>query len=227
MDNLAKNTRQEWNWYYNTNTGELIQRQGTKFGTHKATINAIKFEEIRSKILPCLPQEAVPVTAVNFRITSIPIKSDYPINTNEDTPSTFDEYVDQLDDWERNLLRTTGNIRDTAEITSQIILSDKTYMVSDGGMINGYGSYGWIIANDDEITKGRGEAEGAQHLMQSFRAEGYGMLAALRYLLHAFTYTTNWPTNNKTIHIFCDNLALIQRIGWHEKRIVTTPKDIF
>jgi hypothetical protein len=60
---------------------------------------------------------------------------------------------------ERNLLQTTGNIRDTA---------DNTYIVSNGGMINGYGSYGWIIANDDEITKGRGEAEGAQYLMQSF-----------------------------------------------------------
>jgi hypothetical protein len=26
--------------------------------------------------------------------------------------------------------------------------------------------------------------------------------------------------------MYCNNLALIQRIGWHEKRIVTTPKDV-
>jgi hypothetical protein len=57
--------------------------------------------------------------------------------------------------------------------------------------------------------------------MQSFRAEGYGML-----VLHAFTYTNNWPKTNKTIHMYCDNLALVQKIGWHEKRIVTTPKDV-
>jgi hypothetical protein len=99
-------------------------------------------------------------------------------------------------------------------------------MVSDGGMVNGYGSYGWIIANDDKLTRGRGEAEGAEELMQSFRAEGYGMLAALRYILHAFTYTDNWSATNKPIHMYCDNLALVQRIGWHEKRIVTTPKDV-
>ena len=91
-------------------------------------------------------------------------------------------------------------------------------MVSDGGMINGYGSFGWIIANHEELTRGRGEAEGAKELMQSFRAEGYGMLAALRYILHAFTFTGNWPTTNKTIHMYCDNLALIQRIGWHKKK---------
>jgi hypothetical protein len=40
-----KNTQQERNWYYDTKTGELIQRQGTKFGTHKATTNATQFEE--------------------------------------------------------------------------------------------------------------------------------------------------------------------------------------
>jgi hypothetical protein len=60
--------------------------------------------------------------------------------------------------------------------------------------------------------------------MQSFRAEAYGMLAALRYILHAFTYTENWPDQEKTIHMYCDNLHLIKRIGWHEKRIVTTPR---
>jgi hypothetical protein len=63
--------------------------------------------------------------------------------------------------------------------------------------------------------------------MQSFRAEGYGMLAALRYILHAFKFNNNWPESNKTIHMYCDNLALIQRIGWHNKRITTTPKDVF
>jgi hypothetical protein len=100
-------------------------------------------------------------------------------------------------------------------------------MVSDGGMINGYGSYDWIIANDKELTRGRREeAEGAEELMQSFQAKGYGMLAALRYILHAFTYTGNWPENNKIIHMYCDNLALIQRIEWHKKRIVTTPTDV-
>jgi hypothetical protein len=26
--------------------------------------------------------------------------------------------------------------------------------------------------------------------------------------------------------MYCDHLALVQRIGWHAKRIVTTPKDV-
>jgi hypothetical protein len=97
-------------------------------------------------------------------------------------PTTFEEYADQLEKWEQNLLQTTGNVRDTLDITDRIKDSEKTYMVSHGGMINGYGSYRWIIANDTKITKGRREAKGAKELIQSFWAEGYGMLAALRYI---------------------------------------------
>ena len=135
--------------------------------------------------------------------------------------------MDTLEDWERNLLRTPGNVRDTRDVTDRINMNKKTYMVSDGGMVNGYGSYGWIIANNSDIQIGRGEAEGARNLMQSFRAEGYGMLAALRYILQAYTFTENWPTTPKSVHMYCDNLALIQRIGWHEKRIVITSIDVF
>jgi hypothetical protein len=72
-------------------------------------------------------------------------------------PDTLKDYIDQLDNWERKLLRTTGNVSNTEEKTTRIIKSEKTYMVSDGGMVNGYGSYGWIIANEQEITKGRGK----------------------------------------------------------------------
>jgi hypothetical protein len=171
---------------------------------------------------------AIPITVNDFNIDRIPRNQHWETTeTLQAEPDTFKDYIDQLDNWEKNLLRTTGNVRNTEEITTRIIESVKTYMVSDGEMVNGYESYGWIIANEQEITKGRGEAEGARNLMQSFQAERYGMLAALRYILHAFTFTKNWPEKAKTIHMYCDNLSLIQRIGWHEKRIVTTPKDVF
>jgi hypothetical protein len=57
-------------------------------------------------------------------------------------PTTLEEYVDKLDKWEWKLLQTTGNVRDTLDITARITNSEQTYMVSNGGMINGYGSYG-------------------------------------------------------------------------------------
>ena len=50
-------------------------------------------------------------------------------------------------------------------------------------MTQGYGTFGWIIEGASEIARGRSEAEGPPELMQSFRAERYGMLA----VLHNFT----------------------------------------
>jgi hypothetical protein len=205
----------------------LIHRQEDGFHIRNETDHPRQFEQEPSNIANCLPDDAIPVTERNFRIPSIPEK---PVCLDQEQvtekTSTFEEYIDRLGTWERNLLQKTGNTRDAHDVTARITESEKTYMVSDRGMINGYSSYGWIIANDEELTRGSGKAKGAEELMQSFRAEGYGMLAALRYVLHAFTYTANWPTSNKIIHMYCDNLALIQRIGWHEKRIVTTPKDV-
>jgi hypothetical protein len=62
--------------------------------------------------------------------------------------------------------------------------------------------------------------------MQSFRAEAYGMLAALRYILQTCTWNNSWPTTNKEITAYSDNLSLIQQISWHHQRIVTTPKKV-
>ena len=93
-------------------------------------------------------------------------------------------------------------------------------------MAKGYGSYGWIIElNRDTIIKGQGEAQGKRELMQSFRAEGYGMLAALRFLLRACEFNGTWPTENKKVTMHCDNMSLIQRIQWHSRRTTTTPKN--
>jgi hypothetical protein len=103
------------------------------------------------------------------------------------------------------MLRKTGNTRNVEDMVQSIIQSDATYMVSDGRLVNGYGSFGWIIANESELIKGRGKAEGFQELMQSFRAEGYGMLAALQYLWHAFKYSNITPATPKTINCCCKN----------------------
>jgi hypothetical protein len=40
-------------------------------------------------------------------------------------PTSIEDYVNTLEDWERNLLRITGNIRDTEDVTDQINTSGK------------------------------------------------------------------------------------------------------
>ncbi len=67
-------------------------------------------------------------------------------------------------------------------------------------MADGYGSFGWAIAIDDNTILGSGKAQGQRTLMQSFRAEVYVMLAALRFLLNTCKFEAKWPQNKKVIH---------------------------
>jgi hypothetical protein len=209
-----KQSRQEWDWYMDTTTDIMYKRTTNRYTTHQwKEAKGYLYNEESKEIVSQVPITALPVSQNEYRVTKQPVKSyqDAPAITE---PDSFNKYIDSLQDWERNLLRKTGNTRNVEDMVQSIIQSDTTYMVSNGGLVNGYGSFGWIIANKTELIKGRGEAEGFQELMQSFRAEGYGMLAALRYLWHAFKYSNITPaTAPKTINCYCDNLGLIQRIG--------------
>ena len=138
--------------------------------------------------------------------------------------TTFKQYISYLEPWDRHLLQDNQTI-DHTTLTDNIPTESMCTIVSDGGMADGYGSFGWAISIDHNTLLGRGEAQGQRDLMQSFRAEGYGMLSALRFLLHACTYSNTWPQHKKTIKTYCDNLGLIQRLRWHGKRTTTTPKN--
>ena len=47
--------------------------------------------------------------------------------------------------------------------------------------------------------------------MQSFRAKGYGMLAALRFIYRVLCeHEDTWPNTTTTVDLYCDNLALIK-----------------
>ena len=118
------------------------------------------------------------------------------------------------------------NTTNYEKLKTTILDLGRIYAVSDGGMAEGYGSFGWTIACEHELMTGRGEAEGPRVLIQSFRAEGYGMLAALRFIYRMCEHEDTWPNTTTTVDLYCDNLALIKRIGWHGKRITTTPKDV-
>jgi hypothetical protein len=131
------NTRQEWNWYVDTDTGELLAREGIKLHVHKAKDKATQFNNVEHWTIDHLPTTAIPVSAIDFQVQKIPKEIKYQTAEHQDNNSkTFEDYVDTLEDWERNLLRTTGNVRDTEDVTDRINTSEKSYMVSDGGMIN-------------------------------------------------------------------------------------------
>ena len=219
-------SRQTWEWYIDHPTNRLIHHTTEKTTAYPLTEEGgqQQHDTTRPTIIATIPNTAIPTrVGRNYSTRNKPNQIQ---QTAQPTPTTFQEYIDHLDPWEQNLAKHTPDHEDHHLITSQLNNDSKIIIVSDGGMADGYGSYGWTIAVNNTQILGRGEAQGHRDLMQSFRAEGYGMLAALRYLLHMCTFEKTWPQTNKTIHTYSDNLGLIQRLGWHKKRITTTPKNV-
>jgi hypothetical protein len=140
-------------------------------------------------------------------------------------PSTWRDYVNRLDPWEEKLLRQTDNQQHDA-VVHHILQEDNIDIVSDGGMTYGFGTFRWNIAGNQCIARGRGETEGPPESMRSFQAEGYGMLAALIFLYRTLKWKDTWPRTRKGITMHCDNIALVQRINWHFRRIVVTPENV-
>jgi hypothetical protein len=95
--------------------------------------------------------------------------------------TTFDEFVTTLPPWERDLLQHTTLASDA--YTIGVALEHGLRAVSDGSAwFTTHGSFGWILSSDtgERLAVGMGPASGSKP--NSFRSEGYGMLALLSFL---------------------------------------------
>lgn len=220
-------SRQQWRWYFNANDQTLIQSTGSTLQSYQLKGDRHHRKHYDSETptnIATLPDTAIPTT-VTQHTTSIRSSHQPRTHTHSTAANTFKQYVDNLDPWETSLFSYT-NTRQHTTLINALLTATHVQIVSDGGMAKGFGSYGWNIEIDHNINiTGQGEAEGKRELMQSFRAEGYGMLAALRFTLRACEYHNTWPKEKKTITMYCDNMSLTQRIQWHHKRTTLTPKN--
>jgi hypothetical protein len=113
-------------------------------------------------------------------------------------------------------------LNNQTRVAARILNEENKDIVSNGGMTLGYSAFGWLIEGTSEIARGRGKSEVPPELMQSFRAEGYEMLAVLRFVYITCKWQDKWPEKKKKIMIHCNNLSLVQWINWHFERITLT-----
>jgi hypothetical protein len=95
--------------------------------------------------------------------------------------ATFEDFVETLPMWERDLLRHTTIASDA--YTIGVNLEHGLRAVSDGSAwFQTHGSFGWTLSSDtgERLAVGMGPASGNKP--NSFRSEGYGMLALLSFL---------------------------------------------
>jgi hypothetical protein len=142
--------------------------------------------------------------------------------THNNDPSTFEERLAQLAEWQHPLLEHLECNSERSSRLHQILTSTEApiLLASDGGARSDLGSFGWQIAVGREVLwRCKGPTYGLTP--GSFRAESYGFLSAVLFL---YIYFLHYPIQNELqIHLdlYCDNQALLQRIAralsqsWH------------
>jgi hypothetical protein len=127
---------------------------------------------------------------------------------------SFSEYILSLPEHEAVLLQRfeifSGFVFDLCSCLQEI---SQIIVVSDGGGVQQYGSFGWVIGHKDgrRLAQGSGSAFGFNPC--SYQAEGYGAKASHLFLLHCFLYCERLiPSGQFTF--YCDNQGLLKKLTY-------------
>ena len=155
--------------------------------TYTATFHIVEFDMIPAQAHPVEIQELnIPD---HWRIVTpgqviIPLPVPRPM-----ADMTFSEYIQSLDAWETELLHDVEMDGDPFEFC--VDLQPYQRAVSDGSVRHhNQGAFGWTIRNEQgqRVAAGMGPASGSRPT--SYRAEAYGMLSLLRFLIRIREYTS-------------------------------------
>jgi hypothetical protein len=135
---------------------------------------------------------------------------------------TFQEFIATLPNWECRLLEHIDIHSDLYSLHHSLASGTINMGVSDGSVLHDQGAYGWCLSSNDgtRLATGMGPAQGMKP--SSYRAEGYGMLSLLRFIIRLFEFCGSAP---RCSHLYSDNLALVNRIA--QQRTISTwyPND--
>ena len=106
-----------------------------------------------------------------------------------------------------------------------IEMGENIWLVSDGGLDDATGYFGWVIASDRQILwRNRGHVQGERHLLETLRTESVGLLSMLVFLKHYSIFHNVTLQLEKCVH-YCDNMSVVQRIHWAEQRSIRSPSE--
>ena len=104
-------------------------------------------------------------------------------------PDTFDAYVQTMDEWERELLQFVDLRMDPFEFCVELQPLFKAACDGSVRLISQQSAFGWSIRDErgTTVVQGMGPAPGSKPT--SYRAEAYGMLSIMRFLIRIAEYT--------------------------------------
>ena len=206
--------RRRWPFVYSSSQDLLFQWKLFAYDT----LSYRRSRVYNSTFLPLcsgstLPPDCIPIDAI--RISDgwrIGPYNSLSTPTLPDLPLSFHEYLATLPDHERSLLlRFQFTTTDIHDIVSRITTFDDIILVSDGGAIYDYGSFGWTLGDvgGSRFAQGSGAVFG--HAPNSYRAEITGCKAGLLFLIHAFRFCDS-PLPSGRLQFHCDNYGFIKKM---------------
>jgi hypothetical protein len=130
--------------------------------------------------------------------------------------SIFDT-IPTLEHWERQLLLDLEivdlEVAQEEATVWEAIATQACHIATDGSAPDGKGSFAWVIsdAEGNILAQCKGPAYGAD--ISSYRAEGYGILSVLRFLVHMrkiHPLQDGLPVVQQPL--VCDNEAIVKKI---------------
>ena len=130
------------------------------------------------------------------------------------------EFVQSLPRWEQDLLAGLELLVSQNEFFEHLTRAS-IIMASDGSVQGHRAAFGWIIStqNGTRLAECSGPVYGAKP--NSYRAEGYGVLSALRLMCHLLEH---WQIQNQFC-LVCDNKSMVDRTNEEQGRGDATPNS--
>ena len=162
-------------------------------------------------------EDGFPIPVDITRITDGIRISSYPMDDyappDDSIPTNFLDHLKSLPAHEAVLLQHFDLlVGDVATLCTLMADITKVILVSDGGAVHDYGSYGWVLGLDDGTRLARGWGKVFGHDPKSYRAEGYGAKAGALFLWNVFEYCKKQVSTTGGFTFYCDNEGLLKKL---------------
>jgi hypothetical protein len=223
---IQQNKHRTYLSYYDHSSEQLYRQDGQLWRRHEIRATSRRqmlFNKSESVLELEPPEQAIPIDIVGESnenwITGKNSTQPPTVSTPHRSPKNTAEAI--LADASR-LENTTKILMEAQDIPK--LFSNHTIVetASDGGFnpSTGISSFGWVVAaNKTLIAMGRGPVAAHPELAESFRAEGYGLAAALLFL-SSMTKHLKIDIQKHSWKFYIDNKAMIHRMQsyqWKEK----------
>ena len=226
--------RHHYPWGYDAETKTAVNTAGKTFTRYKLSTK-------RSEAQVLMPMEygnASDLTTTIIPIVDVTILTERKFvqpdtrDFNRHTPTlTWTQTQSAMAmDWETYMPAATQPRVPPSGIAAQ--LASTLWIVTDGGVKDSMGYYGWVIATDTSVLyESNGCVPGNGEEMDSCRAESVGLLEAVKFAvyLHGANSTMSAPQ----LQHFCDNITVTNRMqtflqykNWYPNQTLRPHMDV-